>query len=326
MIGHVGDSRVYRVRKGRIEQLTFDHSLQWEMIRLGRATAENVELYHPRNVITRCLGPDLAVQVDVEGPFSVEPGDVFMLCSDGLTNHVNDEELGVILSGLPPEKSSRLLIDLANCRGGSDNSTVIVVHIESYPALAVRPPDSSPLPPAAAAVPSGGFPVTLMLLVALISLGLAGWTMFRGRPELSAIFAIAAIAAFLLSRYFRPEPAAAPRLPTAPLVPLPDDPRLDPSMSSALRSSFRTSPPYRTVDCQNPQELLKYLAEAQSELAQAARDSSWRVDFDELTQLGRQATAAIQSEKPDKAIRARARAIELLMKEIYQRRGASTAG
>jgi len=131
MIGHVGDSRVYRVRKGRIEQLTFDHSLQWEMIRLGRATAENVELYHPRNVITRCLGPDLAVQVDVEGPFSVEPGDVFMLCSDGLTNHVNDEELGVILSGLPPEKSSRLLIDLANCRGGSDNSTVIVVHIES---------------------------------------------------------------------------------------------------------------------------------------------------------------------------------------------------
>lgn len=165
-----------------------------------------------------------------------------------------------------------------------------------------------------------------MLLTALISLGLAGWTMFRGRPELAAIFAIAAIAAFLLSRYFRPEPVAPPRLPAAPLTPLPDDPRLDPSMSSALRSSFRTSPPYRTVDCQNPQELLKFLAEAQSELAQAARDSSWRVDFDELTQLGRQATTAIQSEKPEKAIRARARAIELLMKEIYQRRGASTNG
>lgn len=326
MIGHVGDSRVYRVRRGRIEQLTFDHSLQWEMIRLGRATAENVELYHPRNVITRCLGPDLAVQIDVEGPFSVEPEDVFMLCSDGLTNHVNDEEIGVVLSGLPPEKSSRLLIDLANCRGGSDNSTVIVVHIESYPALTVRPPDSSPLPPPAAAAPAGGLPVALMLLTAVISLGLAGWTMFRGRPELSAIFAIAAIAAFLLSRYFRPEPVTPPRLPTAPLTPLPDDPRLDPSMSSALRSSFRTSPPYRTVDCQNPQELLKFLAEAQSELAQAARDSSWRVDFDELTQLGRQATTAIQSEKPEKAIRARARAIELLMKEIYQRRGASTNG
>jgi hypothetical protein len=77
------------------------------------------------------------------------------------------------------------------------------------------------------------------------------------------------------------------------------------------------------VDCQNPLALLKYLAEAQSELAQAARDSSWRVDFDELTQLGRQATAAMQSEKPDRAIRARARAIELLMKEIYQRRSTS---
>lgn len=323
MIGHVGDSRVYRVRKGRIEQLTFDHSLQWEMIRLGRATAENVELYHPRNVITRCLGPDLSVQIDVEGPFSVEPDDVFMLCSDGLTNHVNDDEIGLILSGLPPEKSSRLLIDLANCRGGSDNSTVIVVHIESYPALTVRLPDSSPLPAPAAASPAGGFPVALMLLMALISLGLAGWTVSKGRPELSAIFAIAAFAAFLLSRYFRPEPSTVSRLPPAPLAPLPDDPHADPSMSSALRSSFRTSPPYRMVDCQNPLALLKYLAEAQSELAQAARDSSWRVDFDELTQLGRQATAAMQSEKPDRAIRARARAIELLMKEIYQRRSTS---
>ncbi|MGV2339939.1 MAG UNVERIFIED_CONTAM: hypothetical protein LVR18_40085 [Planctomycetaceae bacterium] len=66
-------------------------------------------------------------------------------------------------------------------------------------------------------------------------------------------------------------------------------------MSSALRSSFRTSPPYRTVDCQNPLPLLKYLAEAQSELAPAARDSSWKVDFDRLTQLGRQATTPIQS-------------------------------
>lgn len=323
MIGHVGDSRVYRVRRGRIEQLTFDHSLQWEMIRLGRATAENVELYHPRNVITRCLGPDLSVQVDVEGPFSVEPNDVFMLCSDGLTNHVTDEEIGVVLSSLPPEKSSRLLIDLANCRGGSDNSTVIVVRIDSYPDLNVRPSDSSPLPPAPPAAASAGIPVALMLLVALISLGLAGWTISRGRPELSAIFAITAVAAFLLSRYFRPEPAGAARLPVASLGPLPDDPLMDPSMSSSLRSSFRTSPPYRTVDCQNAQGLLTYLAEAQSELAQAARDSSWQVDFEELTQLGRQASAANQSEKPDKAIRARARAIELLMKEIYQRRGTS---
>jgi len=58
VVGHIGDSRVYRVRDGIVSQLTFDHSLQWEMIRLGRATADNVDLYHPRNVITRCLGPD----------------------------------------------------------------------------------------------------------------------------------------------------------------------------------------------------------------------------------------------------------------------------
>ena len=133
MVGHVGDSRVYRVRKARIEQLTFDHSLQWEMIRLGRATPENVELFHPRNVITRCLGPDPVVQVDIEGPFSVEAGDFFLLCSDGLTNHVSDTEIGQIVGSMPPTESSRLLINLANCRGGSDNSTVIVVGIDSYP-------------------------------------------------------------------------------------------------------------------------------------------------------------------------------------------------
>ena len=132
-IGHVGDSRVYRVRRGRIEQLTFDHSLQWEMIRLGRATVENVELFHPRNVITRCLGPDPLVQVDIEGPFSVEAGDHFVLCSDGLTNHVTDAEIGQTVASLPPAESSRLLINLANCRGGSDNSTVVVIGIDSYP-------------------------------------------------------------------------------------------------------------------------------------------------------------------------------------------------
>ena len=148
-IGHVGDSRVYRVRRGYIEQLTFDHSLQWEMIRLGRATIENVELFHPRNVITRCLGPDPLVQVDIEGPFSVEAGDQFVLCSDGLTNHVTDAEIGQTVASLPPAESSRLLINLANCRGGSDNSTVVVIGIDSYPGTvaeqSAEPPEAPKL-------------------------------------------------------------------------------------------------------------------------------------------------------------------------------------
>ena len=116
VIGHVGDSRVYRVRDGRTEQLTFDHSLQWEMIRQGHATVENVDLLHPRNVITRCLGPEQNVQVDIEGPFDVRKGDHFVLCSDGLTGHLSDREIGSIVSHLNPAEATRLLIDLANFR------------------------------------------------------------------------------------------------------------------------------------------------------------------------------------------------------------------
>ncbi|MCA9066484.1 MAG: serine/threonine-protein phosphatase, partial [Planctomycetaceae bacterium] len=132
-VAHVGDSRIYRVRQGRIEQLTFDHSLQWEMIRLGQATIENVDLHHPRNVITRCIGPDPDVRPDLEGPFPVFANDAYVICSDGLTNHVSDSEIGQIVSCLPVAESCRLLINLANCRGGSDNSTVVVVHVDDYP-------------------------------------------------------------------------------------------------------------------------------------------------------------------------------------------------
>jgi serine/threonine protein phosphatase PrpC len=131
LIAHIGDSRVYRVRGEQIAQLTFDHSLQWEMIRLGRATTANVDLYHPRNVITRCVGPDPDVRMDLEGPFPVESGDRFVICSDGLSNHVPDAEIGRIAASLPPENAARLLIQLANCRGGSDNITAVVVEVET---------------------------------------------------------------------------------------------------------------------------------------------------------------------------------------------------
>src|SRR5436305_8420167 len=83
-VGHVGDSRVYRSRDGRIEQITFDHSAVWEIARRQKVKPE--ELHGIRsNVILRSLGPDAFVEVDVEGPHPVRPGDVFLLCSDGLS-------------------------------------------------------------------------------------------------------------------------------------------------------------------------------------------------------------------------------------------------
>jgi hypothetical protein len=89
--------------------------------------------------------------------------------------------------------------------------------------------------------------------------------------------------------------------------------------SSASRAAFLPTAPYRIVDAELTEPLLSNLAEVQSELVQAARDSGWKVDFDELTQLNRQAIQSLQSEKLERAIRARGKAIDLLMRELYQR-------
>ena len=124
--GHVGDSRIYRIRDDRIEQLTFDHSLHWELQRAGRLKPGDVFLPEAKHVITRSLGPEPSVKVDINGPHPVLPGDRFVLCSDGLTGHLKDPEIGMIVRELPIEESSRLLVNLANLRGGSDNITVVV--------------------------------------------------------------------------------------------------------------------------------------------------------------------------------------------------------
>lgn len=127
-IAHVGDSRVYRVRDGMIEQLSYDHSLVWEYARLKKIDPSEVKEI-PSNVIHRCLGPEPLVQVDIEGPHPLRAGDRFILCSDGLSGPVSDREIGAVVSVLPPAEACRLLVDLANLRGGPDNITVVVVHV-----------------------------------------------------------------------------------------------------------------------------------------------------------------------------------------------------
>ncbi|MFL6110940.1 MAG: PP2C family protein-serine/threonine phosphatase, partial [Catenulispora sp.] len=144
-LGHVGDSRLYRVRNGRIDQLSFDHSYVWELARRQGVRPEDLEGIRT-NVIVRSLGPDALVQVDVEGPHPTRPGDIFVLCSDGLSGPVGDGEIGAVATALPPEEACRFLVDLANLRGGPDNISVMVVRVtgdpsgepERRPALADR--------------------------------------------------------------------------------------------------------------------------------------------------------------------------------------------
>ena len=144
VMAHVGDSRAYRIRAGRIDQLSFDHSLVWELVRKGHMKLEQVEKAYPRNVITRCLGPELQVEIDVEGPLPIEMGDVYLLCSDGLSGPVTDPEIGVFASSFHPADASRYLMHLANLRGGSDNVTVVIVRVGPWVVPGTEPAVENP--------------------------------------------------------------------------------------------------------------------------------------------------------------------------------------
>ncbi len=128
VVAHVGDSRVYQLHGERLYQLTFDHSLVWEMQAAGEVTDETARSgVIPKNVITRSLGPNQNVQIDIEGPFPVQKGDRFLLCSDGLSGQITDEEIGALMRTLSPQEATQLFVDLSNLRGGPDNITAIVV-------------------------------------------------------------------------------------------------------------------------------------------------------------------------------------------------------
>jgi PPM family protein phosphatase len=129
VFGHVGDSRAYRVREDRLEQLTDDHSLVGELMRSGKLSPEEAETHPQRSVITRALGTEPDIDVDT---FTVEaePDDLFLLCSDGLTDMVSDRDiLAVLQTSNDLQAAARALVGAANAVGGEDNITVVVFRI-----------------------------------------------------------------------------------------------------------------------------------------------------------------------------------------------------
>jgi serine/threonine protein phosphatase PrpC len=129
-VAHVGDSRAYLVRNGRIHQLTRDHSVVAQLVDQKQLSPELASVDPRRNVVTRSVGVKAQVEVDAEriGEL-IQPGDTFLLCSDGLHGQVNDEELARLASGPDLERACRDLIALANGRGGPDNITVLLTRM-----------------------------------------------------------------------------------------------------------------------------------------------------------------------------------------------------
>jgi PPM family protein phosphatase len=179
LIGHVGDSRAYLHRDGALEQLTTDHSLVVELVESGILTPEEAERHPQRSAITRAVGTEPTVEVDA---FSVDakPGDLYLICSDGLTDMLTSEEVEALIrqAEAEPAKTAKALVAAANERGGEDNITVVLFEMVEADAVVEEPEvDAAPAPPAGAEQESltrhgagpGGRIAALLLVLAIVA-------------------------------------------------------------------------------------------------------------------------------------------------------------
>jgi len=137
-LAHLGDSRAYRLRGNLLERLTRDHSLLQQQLDSGIISAEEARFSPSKNLVTRALGVDLTVEPEIRD-FSVQPGDVYLLCSDGLNDMVGDVEIGATMRALAadPVAAAERLVQMANDNGGRDNISVILVRVRGeFPARA----------------------------------------------------------------------------------------------------------------------------------------------------------------------------------------------
>lgn len=291
IVGHVGDSRVYRLREGVLEQLTFDHSLVWEMEAAG-----NSSQHFPKNVITRSLGPSPQVEVDIEGPLPVQVGDCYLVCSDGLTGLVEDNELGPLMECLPEEKLVRVLIDLANLRGGSDNITVVVARVKSLtPTEAVS---GSPAKGKAAAKPSALIFTTIACFVAAGLLGLVG--MFGPMVIAGLLGVIAGI--ITIVQWVRMNPTTV-----------------------TSRPGGTSGGPYRRYDATPGPDLYLQLGETVSKLREAAEMNNWMMDWSKVEDLQSQGVTALGNREINEAIRVQAEAVIETMNQLREQNNRSAS-
>ncbi|GAB4136873.1 MAG: protein phosphatase 2C domain-containing protein [Planctomycetaceae bacterium] len=298
IIGHVGDSRLYRIRERRIDQLTFDHSLQWELIRQGKIKPHEIDQHEPRNVITRSLGPEPTVQVDLEGPYPIAPGDVYLLCSDGLTGHLSDQEIGMIANALPPTDACRALVNLANLRGGSDNITVVIVKIGEHS-------QASPAPRSQTMGDStpgmnwrwlAGFWAAAILFVLGIS------TMLFNKPLIGGTMTVLSVAAAVYLVYAWRKRNPKPR----PVPETGDDTVL-----------WR---PYRTADARLTRGFLNHLVTIHDELQHVANQENWSIEWSDHEQEHRHASIALNAGEFQEAMIRFLKAIDLLMAGLLANR------
>jgi protein phosphatase len=298
IVAHVGDSRAYRLRGTQLHQLTFDHSLVWEIRAAGQTPNGELPGYISKNIITRSLGPNPVVQVDMEGPYPLHVGDTFLLCSDGLSNQVKDDELGMVLSCLPPAEAAEALVDLALVRGGPDNITVVIAKVLGPQIAQPTGADSSGHTVAANAKPIHPLVWTILAVALLSALGL----LTLGSPVGAIIAFAAALLTSIVGMVQRYGGLSRAEI----------DPR-----------RFGRGP-YVTCDASVTPDLLTRLAEVIRVLREGAAKEGWPVDEAVLDRILTQAASTSQTSSLTDAARASLRAIIYLMVQRRQHRNAST--
>jgi protein phosphatase len=292
VVAHVGDSRVYRLRGSQLDQLSFDHSLVWEMQASAKLREPEIQLNVPKNIITRSLGPYPQVQVDLEGPFPVQVGDAFLLCSDGLSGQVEDDEIGCILAALPPGEAIQALVDLANLRGGPDNITVIALRVKSGALVGRGENGISPERVRAAGRSKGVHPVSWITLGVLV---LAALSMaFLGKWLVAATVAVAAAiaGAFVAAQHYSI------------------------GASKRLDSGQLGKGPYRSTNCTPNPAVVERLAKVVKQLRDAAAEEHWQIDWDRFNAYGARATAASQKQNYAQTVREHCHAISFMMDQL----------
>ncbi len=297
LLAHVGDSRAYRLRGNRFEQLTFDHSLVWELRAAGQLPDDELLNHIPKNIITRSLGPNESVQVDLEGPFPIAEGDTFLLCSDGLSGPVEDEEIGAVLAAMPPDEAVRALVDLANLRGGPDNITVVVARVTG-PQLA-RGGASTEETPAARKTARPVPPVVWTLLgVAALATAMAAvmaqWWVALGCLAGTGLTAAAA----LVIRYGG-------------------------QSESGFDGKLLGKGPHTVCKVAADSEFVDRLEQIVRELRDAATHDDWSIDWSRFNALQSQAAAAKKDAQHARAVREHFHAIRFMVDQLKHQRRSS---
>jgi protein phosphatase len=295
VIGHVGDSRVYRLRGDEFCQLTFDHSLVWEMRATGQLDDDDESLPGiPRNVITRSLGPHTGVQVDLEGPFPIEVGDTFLICSDGLTGPLSNKEIATVLKVMEPEAACQFLIDLANMHGGPDNVTVVISKVVG-PEMATRQRTDMPLTIGSTDTVSRNVHPAIWVAICVCALCAAVLLATDWPLSAAVAFGLFVVAALAACAY-----------------------KLDVFGDGGLRLSedhrLGKGPYRRTVDFSTADFCIK-LAEKLRTAKDTVDARDWDVDWTEFEKDQRAAEELVASNRPDEALRTYAKAVHIIVNQ-----------